>query len=173
MFCINLNYVNKTRPCEHVDPAHFVFMVLFFLTNRLSLWVMKLFFLIFNGIILLAPFVSWTHDSTVLYSDNTANHCVVAESWVLGVIIKEGGMTSFLWSRVDQPKRRLSYAYLLQFCKLGAKINYRGHSTPMSTWKSANLRWFLTVYYVPELTLLLGAIGAKLIGPNSGHHVGK
>ena len=30
-----------------------------------------------------------------------------------------------------------------------------------------NLRRFLTVYYVPELSLLLAAIGAKLIGPHA------
>ena len=32
---------------------------------------------------------------------------------------------------------------------------------------------FLTVYYVPEPSSLLTAIGAKLIGPHSGLQVGK
>ena len=31
----------------------------------------------------------------------------------------------------------------------------RDRSTQMSTWKIANLRWFLTVYYVPKLSSLL------------------
>jgi len=34
----------------------------------------------------------------------------------LGVNIKGGSMTSFLWSRLDHPKWRLSSAYLIQFC---------------------------------------------------------
>ena len=38
----------------------------------------------------------------------------------------------------------------------------------MSTYKTANFRWFLKVYYVPELSSLLVAKGAKLIGPRVG-----
>ena len=44
---------------------------------------------------------------------------------ILGVNIKGGSMTSFLWSQLDHPKWRLSSAYLIQFCKLGEQINYR------------------------------------------------
>ena len=39
--------------------------------------------------------------------------------------IKGGSMTSILWSRLGQPRWRLISAYLLQFCKFGAKIDYR------------------------------------------------
>ena len=48
-----------------------------------------------------------------------------------------------------------------------------GHSTPMSTRKTANFWLFLTVYYVPEISSLLTAIGAKLIGSHCGLQSGK
>ena len=39
--------------------------------------------------------------------------------------------------------------------------------------KTANFRWFLTVYCIPELSSLLGVKGAKHIGPHGGLQVGK
>ena len=49
----------------------------------------------------------------------------------------------------------------------------RAHSTQMSTWKMEYFRWFLTVYYVPKLSLLLAAIGKKLTGHHGGLQIGK